>query len=682
MFNQYPYLNLNDLNLDYLLNEIKSMYNEVTNFVSINAIKYANPIQWNITNQYEKNTVVIDPLTGTAYISVAAVPSGVALTRTEYWTVVFDLGSFVTRAAQNFTSHWESDTTTTATFSTATSGWLVWGDVLYKALTNITAGDSYVVGGNIEHFTIEDLYNAYLNTIAQILSMVGDLTNLTTTDKTSIVAAINEVVTNLSDEVLARQDADNDIIDSINDRSYYGTPEMYGAVGDGVNDDTAAINEAVANHNNVIFTANKTYLITSPILLHRMSYIDLNQSTIQLAGAIVGFTHDLTLAPDALAYVHIANGIIEGPTNHVAGDGSKGIYVAAFYSYFENLYIRNVDIGIHNTYRFQYPATSLNNNIYSYIRCYNCSDYGIFSENDGDGQLSHCWIGSDSDPVSGHGYGVYVNNGAGWLFNDLHIYVKGHSQLHVGSAAATCITNSYFEGKSINNCLRLVANGKCTVSNCVINCNELMTEQVGASAISLGKTGTDPYALYDINNIIFGYIDTFTGAYTNAIALIKADNNTTIIVNADNFMVNNHDDNELFKSGMLNVNVHYNNFSTRGNYSESNGGRLNAGRHSEFLSSGSSAFTFDMPYGTSVTSRPRGVAKVYISGGSSYSAAQGWAELTLYFRYNSGYYLDVGKVETDGNVITSATATISGTTVTITLNQTIYGTVLVDKFIY
>lgn len=242
MFNQYPYLNLNDLNLDYLLNEIKSMYNEVTNFVSINAIKYADPIQWNITSQYEKNTVVIDPLTGTAYISVAAVPSGVALTRTEYWTVVFDLGSFVTRAAQNFTSHWESDTTLTATFSTSMGGWLVWGDVLYKALTNITAGDSYVVGGNIEHFTIEDLYNSYLNTVANILALLGDLTNLqtankdsivdaineivgtigdlsalTTTDKDSLVDAINEVITNLNTEISDRENADTNLQNQIDD---------------------------------------------------------------------------------------------------------------------------------------------------------------------------------------------------------------------------------------------------------------------------------------------------------------------------------------------------------------------------------------------------------------------------------------------------------------------------------
>ena len=160
MFNQYPYLNVNDLNLDYLLRAIKEMKYEVTNFVSINAIKYADPIQWNITSQYEKNTIVIDPVTGTAYISVAAVPAGVALTRPEYWTVVFDLGSFVTRAAQNFTSRWENETTTTATFNTPVGGWLVWGDVLYKALININAGDAYVENSNIEHFTIEDIYTA------------------------------------------------------------------------------------------------------------------------------------------------------------------------------------------------------------------------------------------------------------------------------------------------------------------------------------------------------------------------------------------------------------------------------------------------------------------------------------------------------------------------------------------
>lgn len=316
MFNQYPYINVNDLNLDYILSQIKIMMNEVTNFVSINAIKYADPIQWDITRQYEKNTVVIDPVTGTAYISVAPVPAGVALTRPEYWTVVFDLGSFVTRAAQNFTSHYEESTTLTATFPTSTGGWLVWGDVLYKALTNITAGDSYVVGGNIEHFTVEDLYNDYLNTIAAILAVIGNLQDLTTSDTSDIVHAINSVLADLNLTIgdladLTTSDTSNivnainaalsdansytdtkvgnlnnlptsdktnivasitEIDNNINDirlHAQFVTPQLYGAVGDGVNDDTAAIQSFfdACLQGEVGFIPQGTYLVTTQIIL-------------------------------------------------------------------------------------------------------------------------------------------------------------------------------------------------------------------------------------------------------------------------------------------------------------------------------------------------------------------------------------------------------------------------------
>lgn len=255
MFNQYPYVNLNDFNLDYILKAIKEMRYEVTNFVSINAIKYADPIQWNITSQYEKNTIVIDPVTGTAYISVAPVPAGVALTRPEYWTVVFDLGSFVTRAAQNFTSRWESDTTTTATFSTPAGAWLVWGDVLYKALVNITAGDAYVVDSNIEHITIEDVINVIAQDIADevqaradadndIIAAMGDLNDLNTTDKSSIVNAINENVQGISDTNTAIGDLNDlttpvkdSIVNAINSKESFkvATNPQYVIFVDGVN---------------------------------------------------------------------------------------------------------------------------------------------------------------------------------------------------------------------------------------------------------------------------------------------------------------------------------------------------------------------------------------------------------------------------------------------------------------
>lgn len=205
VFDQFPYTNFHELNLDWILQALKELEHTIDQFVAINALKYADPIQWDITSQYEKNTIVIDPQTGTAYISVEPVPAGVALTNTDYWTVVFDLGSFVVRAAKNFTDRYEAETTTTATFNSNAGDWIVWGDTLYFANVNITAGDSYVIGGNIDHFTMEDicghlqdlLTTDKSNLVAAIneqLTLMGDLNDLNTTDKSSLVAAINDVL--------------------------------------------------------------------------------------------------------------------------------------------------------------------------------------------------------------------------------------------------------------------------------------------------------------------------------------------------------------------------------------------------------------------------------------------------------------------------------------------------------
>ena len=276
-FNQYPYINVNDLNLDFLLKAIRDIKYEVENFVNINAVKYANPIQWSITRQYEKNTIVIDPVSGVAYISVAPVPAGVALTRDEYWTVVFDLGVFITRAAKNFTNRYEADTTLTATFSTPAGAWLVWGDSLYVADVNITAGDSYVVGSNIHHITIEEVKDTIYATFNAI---IGDLNDLNTTDKTSIVIAINEVISYIGALADLTTSDKSDIVSAINelvtnigalservDDIYYNfvTPEMFGAVGDGVTDDTDAVREALT-HEYVIM--NNSYLLTSQIRIN------------------------------------------------------------------------------------------------------------------------------------------------------------------------------------------------------------------------------------------------------------------------------------------------------------------------------------------------------------------------------------------------------------------------------
>lgn len=155
----FPHTRFFESDLRELIKQVFIMNDLVTNFVSINAIKYANPIQWDITKSYEKNTVVIDGNSGVAYISVRPVPPGIGLTREQYWTKVFDLSIFIVKAGANFANSFESEPTVTATLNTSSGNWLVWDSYLYQALTDIHPGDRYVPGGNIRRATVEDFYN-------------------------------------------------------------------------------------------------------------------------------------------------------------------------------------------------------------------------------------------------------------------------------------------------------------------------------------------------------------------------------------------------------------------------------------------------------------------------------------------------------------------------------------------
>jgi len=228
LFERFPYTNFHELNSTWIIEELIRLKTTIEQFVSINALKYADPIQWNIVSQYEKNTIVIDPLTGTAYISVQPVPSGVAITNTDYWTVVFDLGSFVVRAAKNFTDKWEDETTLTATFPSAVNDWIIWGDTLYRVASPITAGDQYVDGSNIIHFTVEDV--------------IGHIQELDTTDKSNLVAAINELVQALADEA-ARV---NDITGSLDDLDTTDQSNLVAAINElvqALSDEAARVND-------------------------------------------------------------------------------------------------------------------------------------------------------------------------------------------------------------------------------------------------------------------------------------------------------------------------------------------------------------------------------------------------------------------------------------------------------
>lgn len=91
-FNQYPYTDFHELNLDWIINKIKELNNSFDDFKAVNQITNAGA--WDITKNYTSWTIVSDHNKG--YISLKPVPAGVPITNNEYWGFVGDYGLVVT----------------------------------------------------------------------------------------------------------------------------------------------------------------------------------------------------------------------------------------------------------------------------------------------------------------------------------------------------------------------------------------------------------------------------------------------------------------------------------------------------------------------------------------------------------------------------------------------------------
>ena len=73
-FFEFPYTRTYSSDLGWIIRQLQW----VTKEVQFKTIKYADPLAWDITRQYEQNTVVIDQNTGIAYLSTQPVPTGVS----------------------------------------------------------------------------------------------------------------------------------------------------------------------------------------------------------------------------------------------------------------------------------------------------------------------------------------------------------------------------------------------------------------------------------------------------------------------------------------------------------------------------------------------------------------------------------------------------------------------------
>lgn len=196
-----PYTNFHDLNLDWIIDTLNDFNDRLTNFVSLATIKYADPIQWDITSQYEANTVVVDSQ-GNAYLSVQPVPSGVSLDRTEYWTKIGNFDELFANVKKAITPIDEGHSTT-ATAARAVDD-LVWvNGALVRITRAMSAGDTYVQGSNC----VTSSTNEVLHYLLAKLS----------TEQQAREDGDNQLHTALEAEQQARKDADTQLQNNVTD---------------------------------------------------------------------------------------------------------------------------------------------------------------------------------------------------------------------------------------------------------------------------------------------------------------------------------------------------------------------------------------------------------------------------------------------------------------------------------
>lgn len=186
--------------LGWLVKTILGFQKELDTAIDLKTIHYADPIQWDITTQYSPNTVVIDPKTGTAYMSKVPVPAGVQLDNTDYWVVIFNYQRIYDKIMSGVAFNDKENAEASKDISRYDFVWFS-GD-LYQAQRDIPQGSKYVPGVNIVATTIADALATYYgrDRVAQVIN------DTLTASETQTIGAKNRVISVTGDQTVTAGD--------------------------------------------------------------------------------------------------------------------------------------------------------------------------------------------------------------------------------------------------------------------------------------------------------------------------------------------------------------------------------------------------------------------------------------------------------------------------------------------
>lgn len=85
---EFPHTRSYDGDLGYIIKKLDELNARYDNFFDYNSIRFHDPITWNIETVYTAFEIVYDNQSQAYYISKTAVPAGININNTDYWTLV------------------------------------------------------------------------------------------------------------------------------------------------------------------------------------------------------------------------------------------------------------------------------------------------------------------------------------------------------------------------------------------------------------------------------------------------------------------------------------------------------------------------------------------------------------------------------------------------------------------